>query len=200
VNILRQDDEGNYKSVGVDTSIDENDIVQELFWNMARNYSEIKEGGDLAKELDVTLSLHAPYYMDLLNGGDMAERSANHLRWSLIIARGMDARRVVTHTGFYAQSKKESLDNAVKFYSQFSKEFSHDKGFPFIGVEASGKEEIFGSVSDLTGLAKKVPGIEPILNFAHVHSLQGGSLIEVRDFESVIETFSKYKKDDLYTE
>ena len=200
VNILRQDEEGNYKSVGVDTSIDENDIVQELFWNMARNYSEIKEGGDLAKELDVTLSLHAPYYMDLLNGNEMAERSSNHLRWSLIIARGMEARRVITHTGFYSQSKKESLDNAVKFYSQFSKEFSTDKGFPFIGVESSGKEEIFGSVSDLTSLAKKVPGIEPILNFAHVHALQGGSLIEVRDFESIIETFSKYKKDDLYTE
>lgn len=200
VNILRQDEEGNYKSIGVDTSIDENDIVQELFWNMARNYNEIKEGGDLARELDVTLSLHAPYYMDFLNGGEMADRSVNHLRWSLIIARGMAASRVITHTGFYAQSKKESLDNAVQIYSQLSKEFSPEKGFPYIGVEASGKEEIFGTVSELTSLAKKVPSIEPILNFAHVHSLQGGSLIEVRDFESIIGTFSKYKKGDLYTE
>ncbi|EQD40361.1 endonuclease IV, partial [mine drainage metagenome] len=155
VNILRQDEEGNYKSIGVDTSIEENDIVQELFWNMARNYNEIKEGGDLARELDVTLSLHAPYYMDLLNGGEMADRSLNHLRWSLIIARGMAASRVITHTGFYAQTKKESLDNAVKVYSQLSKEFSPEKGFPYIGVEASGKEEIFGTVADLTGLSQE---------------------------------------------
>ena len=53
---------------------------------MARNYSEIKEGGELARELDVELSIHAPYYMDLLDAGEMSERSYNHIKWSLMIA------------------------------------------------------------------------------------------------------------------
>ncbi len=200
VNILRQDEEGNYKSVGIDTAIDENDIVQELFWNMARNYSEIKEGGELARELDVELSIHAPYYMDLLDAGEMSERSYNHIKWSLMIARGMMAKRVITHTGFYHGTKKESLNRAIDVYTSISKEFNPSSGFPYIGVETSGKEEIFGAVPEIVALAKKVPTIEPILNFAHVHSLGGGSLIEVKDFSDVISTFEKFKKGDLYTE
>ncbi len=200
VNILRQDEEGNYKSIGIDASIEEDDIVQELFWNMARNYAEIKEGGELAKELDVDLSLHSPYYMDLLDEGETSERSVNHLRWAMIIARGMRASRVITHTGFYHGNKKDSLSRAISVYDSISKEHPTSNGFPIIGVEASGKEEIFGTRADLIALAKKVPSIEPILNFAHVHSVEGGSLIEVKDFENVIDTFSKYKKGDLYTE
>lgn len=200
VNILRQDSAGDYRPVGIDTAIEEDDIVQELFWNMARNYNEIKEGGELARELDVELSLHAPYYMDFLDNGEMHERSVNHLKWGLMIARGMRASRVITHTGFYHGSKKESLNRAVDVYRSVSSEYSPDKGFPVIGVEVSGKTEIFGTVNEVLSLAGKVPDIQPILNFAHVHSLNGGSLIEVKDFESVIDSFSKYKKTDLYTE
>lgn len=200
VNILRQDQAGDYRPVGIDTAIEADDIVQELFWNMARNYAEIKEGGDLARELDVELSLHAPYYMDLLDDGEMNERSVNHLKWALMIARGMKASRVITHTGFYRGTKKESFKRACDVYGSVSSEFSPDKGFPVIGVETSGKNEIFGTVNELLSLAGKVPEIQPILNFAHVHSLNGGSLIEVKDFDSVIDSFSKYKKADLYTE
>ena len=83
--------------------IEEDDIIQELFWNMARNYDELKEGGEIAKELDIEISMHAPYYRELLNGGEMAEKSINHLRWSLLIGRAMGAKRVVTHTGFYTK-------------------------------------------------------------------------------------------------
>ncbi len=200
VNILRQDRTGDYRPVGIDTAIEPDDIVQELFWNMARNYSEIKEGGDLARELDVKLSLHAPYYMDFLDDSDMHDRSMNHLKWALIIARGMRATRVITHTGFYRGAKKDSLKKACDVYKSISTEYSPDKGFPVIGVETSGKSEIFGTTNEVLTIAKKVPAIQPILNFAHVHALTGGSLIEVKDFDALIDSFSKFTKDDLYTE
>ena len=200
VDILRQDKNGNYKSAGIDTVIEEADIVQELFWNMARNYDELKEGGDLADELDVQLSMHAPYYMDMLSDQDIAVKSYNHLKWTLIIGRAMRAKRVVTHTGFYNGSKKDSLERSVKIYRAMSNECKPENGFPYIGVETSGKTEIFGTTAELIQLAKRVKSIEPILNFPHVHSITGGSLIEVSNFEALISEFSKYAKSDLYTE
>ena len=38
------------------------------------------------------------------------------------------------------------------------------------------------------------------MNFAHVHAITGGSLVEIKDFENVINEFKKYAKYDLYTE
>ncbi len=200
VNVMRMDDSGNYRNVGVDTVIEEDDIVQELFWNMARNYDEIAEGGALAKELDVQLSLHAPYYMDLLEDGELAEKSYNHLKWSLIIGKGMGAKRVVTHTGFVRGSRKANLDRAVSVFSRISKEFSPKDKFPYVSVETSGKSEIFGSTADVMHLAKKVKDIEPIINFPHIHSVTGGSMREVKDFDTVISEFAKMSKGDLYAE
>ncbi len=200
VDVLRQDENGNYVGVGIDTVIEEDDIVQELFWNMARNYDDLDDGGNLARELDVRLSMHAPYYMDLLNQDEMGDRSYNHLKWTLMIGKAMKARRVITHTGFYRGSKKDSLKRAVEVYQDISTRYSPENGYPFIGVETSGKTEIFGTVPDLMGLAKKIKNIEPILNFPHVHSLTGGSLIEIKDFDAVISEFRKYSKIDLYTE
>jgi deoxyribonuclease-4 len=200
VDVLRQDEEGNYVGVGIETEIEEDDIVQELFWNMARNFDDLTDGGNLARELDVRLSMHAPYYMDLLNPEEMGERSYNHLKWTLMIGRAMKAGRVITHTGFYHGNKKESLKKAVEVYEEISTKYSHDAGYPYIGVESSGKTEIFGTVPDLMSLSKKVKNIEPILNFPHVHSITGGSLIEIKDFDAVISEFKKYSKTDIYTE
>lgn len=200
VNVLRPDDEGNYVSVGTDTVIEEEDILQELFWNMAINYNDITEGGQLAKELDVQLSIHAPYYMDLLSEGEISQRSYSHLKWAMIIGRGMGAKRVITHTGFYHGDKKKSLAKAIDVYSSISEELPLEKKYPIIGVETAGKKEIFGSEDEVLSIAKKIPQVEPIINFPHIHSVTGGSLLEVRNFEEVVEKFKKYAKGELYVE
>lgn len=200
VDVLRQNEEGNYEGVGVDTIIEEDDIVQELFWNMAQNYNDLFDGGKLAKELDIQLSLHAPYYMDLLDEGEIGDKSYNHLKWSLIIGKAMGCKRIVTHTGFYKSSKKDTMERAASIYKKITKSFPPSKGYPYVGVEVSGKNEIFANSADLMSLAKKVKDIEPVLNFPHVHSQGDGSLIEIKDFEAQISEYRKYAKGDLYTE
>ena len=200
VDVLRPDENGNYRSIGTENEIEEDDIIQEIFWNMARNYDDLKDGAEIARELDVDISMHAPYYMDMLNGGEMAEKSINHLRWSLLIGRAMGARRIITHTGFYTKKKSESLKKAFDIYAEIAKEFSHEKGYPYIGIEASGKKDLFGTQKELFYLAERITDIEPILNFPHIHSINNGSLIDAKNFEDVMNSFAKYAKSDLYTE
>ncbi len=200
VDVLRPDENGNYQSVGVETEIEEDDIVQELFWNMARNYNELYEGMELAKELDVDISIHAPYYMDMLSDDEMAEKSISHLKWAIIIGKAMGAKRVITHTGFYHAGREESMSRAISIYSDILKAYPRSKGYPYIGVEATSKSDIFGTVEELLYLAKSVNGIEPILNFPHIHSVTNGSLIEPSNFSELIERFLPYAHGDLYTE
>ncbi len=200
VDVLRPDDDGNFKSIGTEKAIEEDDIVQQLFWNMARNYDELKLGKEIAEELDIDISMHAPYYMDLLNEGEISEKSINHIRWALLIGRAMGAKRIITHTGFYPQKKSTALKKAVEVYSSIAGEFPHDKGFPYIGVESSGKKDLFGTRKELFSIADKVKDVEPILNFPHIHSINNGSLIDAKSFEDVINDFKKYAKYDLYTE
>lgn len=206
IDVLRPNEDGVYSSVGTNTVIQDDDIVQELFWNMARNYDDLKLGGDLARELDITLSLHSPYYMDMLatdklsNEEDIAERSINHLRWSMIIGRAMDARRVVTHTGFYGQNKKDSLKRAMDIYTAVGKEMPRDHGFPYIGVETSGKTEVFGTPEEIFSLSRKVESVEPILNMPHYHARNNGKLIQAKDFSDILGKFKSHAKGDLYIE
>ena len=200
VDVLRPDENGNYRGIGTENEIEEDDIIQEIFWNMARNYDDLKDGAEIARELDVDISMHAPYYMDMLNGGEMAEKSINHLRWSLLIGRAMGAKRIITHTGFYTKKKSEGLKKAFDIYAEIAKEFSHEKVYPYIGVEASGKKDLFGTQKELFYLAERISDIEPILNFPHIHSINNGSLIDAKNFEDVMNSFAKYAKSDLYTE
>ncbi len=206
IDVMRPNEDGIYSSIGTGSVIQDDDVVQELFWNMAKNYDDLKLGGDLAKELDVTLSLHSPYYMDMLatekliNQEDIAERSINHLRWSMIIGKAMEAKRVITHTGFYGPNKKESLKRATSIYSAIGKEMPSDHGFPYIGVEISGKTEVFGTPDEVISLAKKIESVEPILNVPHYHARNNGKLIQAKDFSDILSKFKPYAKGDLYIE
>ena len=200
IDVLRPNDDGDYSSIGTDTVIQDEDIVKELFWNMAKNYDELELGGELARELDILLSIHSPYYMDMLNGGDIAEKSLDHLRWTLIIGKAMGAKRAITHTGFYGKTKKGSLKEAGEIYDLISREMGHENGFPYIGVETSGKPEIFGTAEEVLSLAKKNSNIEPILNMPHYHSLTDGSLINTKDFIDITAKFREFAKGDLYVE
>lgn len=200
IDVLRPNDDGDYSSIGTETVIQDEDIVKELFWNMAKNYDELELGGELAKELDILLSIHSPYYMDMLNGGDIAEKSMDHLKWALIIGKSMGAKRAINHTGFYGKTKKGSLKDAMEVYQAISSEMGHEKGFPYIGVETSGKPEIFGTADEVIALAKKNNNIEPILNMPHYHSLTDGSLLNTKDFVDITEKFREYAKGDLYIE
>ena len=97
-------------------------------------------------------------------------------------------------------TKKNSLKIANNTFSDFIKKYGPDKNFPILGIETSGKPEIFGTVDEVISLAKAIPEIEPILNVPHAHALNGGNLIEGKDFKSILDKFQPYAKGDLYLE
>jgi len=199
VEVLRPDEEGNYRPIGIDTPLEEDDIVLELFWNLARNYEELKTLGKLAKELDIQLSLHTPYYMDLVSNSELTEKSLDYVIWGGLLANEMDAKYVVNHIGLYGDlSKAKAMKNVVANVKYLRDRFKELKLKPKLGFENSGKQVVFGSLEEILSLSRKVKGVLPIVNFAHLHARTNGSLKEQKKFEEVFEKLAPFWKNEYY--
>ncbi len=60
-----------------------------------------------------------------------------------------------------------------------------------MGLETTGRQEVFGTLDEILMLSKKFDCMVPVLNFAHLHSRTGGALKKKDDFKEI---FNKSKK------
>ncbi len=201
VEVLRLDDEGNYVPVGIDTPLEEDDIVLQLFWNLATSYSELRTLGELAKELDVKLTLHTPYYMDLVSNGELTEKSLDYITWGGLLANEVQADLVVNHVGLYGKlGKQKAMKNVVENVKYLKKRYKELKLKPKLGFEVSGKQALFGDLKEIISLSKKVKGVVPVLNFAHLHARSNGKYKEAKDFEEAFKKVEPFMDGEYYIE
>src|SRR5437879_12800060 len=60
-----------------------------------------------------------------------------------------------------------------------------------LGIEASGRTEVVGSLDELLTLVKNAKGVLPVLNFAHVHARGFGLFKRQEDFDDVLTKVEK---------
>jgi deoxyribonuclease-4 len=68
-----------------------------------------------------------------------------------------------------------------------------------LGIETSGKQEVFGDLDEILSVCKRVSGVVPVLNFAHMHARGNGNLKKKEDFQNIFDSSLKITKDGLYT-
>jgi len=203
VEVLRADEEGNYRPVGIDVTLEEEDIILQLYWNLAKNYEHLSKLGELAKELDIRLSIHTPYYMDLLGISELYEQSMNYVLWTARIGEAIQADRVVSNMGLYGDlSKKEAMKRAIKTVREIKKML---KGMKIkFSPENTGKRVVFGSLSEIRTLCNKTK-VEPTFNMPDHHARelnpdtkQPGYFKSSRDVIKIFDELQNYCKDGLY--
>ncbi len=199
VDLLRSDEEGKYKSVGLNTEIEEDDIGTELFWSMARDYKELSLARDVAKELDVKISLHTPYYVDFCNEERMTVDSIQHTIWGGVIADSLDSQYLITHLGLSSGTRKKNLEKTAASLKHIADKLSALKIKPKLCIENSGKSEVFGGEDEIDFLLSKVKNISSITNISHIYSSKKTVPTEQDEFAEIIET-TKKKKRPLYFE
>jgi deoxyribonuclease-4 len=199
VDLLRSDEDGKYKSVGLNTVIEEDDVGTELFWSMARDYKEINLARDVAKELDVKISLHTPYYVDFSNEERMIVDSIQHTIWGGVIADALDSEYLITHLGLASAQRKKSLTTTASSLKQISDKMNSLRLKPKLCVENSGKNEVLGSDEEIDFLLGKVKNISAITNVSHIYSSRKNSPTEQEEFADIIKE-TKKKKRPLYFE
>lgn len=149
--------------------------------------SKIKEA---AEENDVALSVHAPYYINL-NGDDE--------EWPKSRKRLMDAARagfqsgatdIVFHPGsYFDRPPAEVLKVVLPRLADCVAELREEDNPVILRPETMGKGAMLGSLDDALEMSS-LEGVEPCLDFAHLHARTGDGLMN--SYDEWMEVFEQY--------
>ncbi|MFW6124218.1 MAG: TIM barrel protein [Acidobacteriota bacterium] len=128
-----------------------------------------------AEKLDLCLSVHAPYYVSL-NSPRQGIRMLSHKRLlhSARMARVCGARSVVFHPGYYGKKSPEETFETIKESLKEVVSILHSQRNPVtLRPETMGKRSQFGSLEEILFLCQEVEGLQPCIDFSHLHARYG---------------------------
>ncbi len=147
--------------------------------------------GKLAKELKVDLSIHAPYFINLVSE-DITKIEASKQRILDTCRKGhlMGAKHIVFHAAFYGTlSEEEVFQKVKKEVIEMLAEIKKNKWEVILSPETTGKTSQFGTLDELLRLAAET-GCALTIDFAHIYARNNGKI----DYDEI---FSKLKKSKI---
>lgn len=126
-----------------------------------------KQVKEVAEELDVYLSVHAPYYINLNAEGEKLKGSIERLKKTIEIG-GIFAKDVVFHPGYYLKHSKDATYRRIRENLKPLVEIASEKGVT-LRPETTGKPTQFGDLDETLNLCREL-GILPCIDFAHIHA------------------------------
>jgi Endonuclease IV len=181
--------------------IDEEDELIYMPSGITDCFGDLFPIGDMAKRLDVDVSLHTPYYMDLGSNSEMTESCLDSLRRAGLILNALNGSIVVTSLGLYTgKLPEEDIDANIIENVAILMDWWKDVGLkPKLGVEVTGHQSVYGSLDQILDLCENVDGVVPVLNFPHYHSRTDGSLLDPEDFLDILQQVEPYCKGNIHT-
>ena len=147
---------------------------------------EAAETGEIAKQCDIDIYVHAPYYLNLAGHDREIEMSFDKIRMAGVISKLLDAKTLVIHPGFYGEHpKSETKTRIIKNIRKVRDELKTQGIETDIGIETMGKKDVFGSLDEVIEVCQKVAGVVPVLDFGHIHARGNGCLKEKEDFHEI---------------
>jgi deoxyribonuclease IV len=158
------------------------------FW---MDYPFAEHLGELAREHDVALSVHAPLFgfMGHLEAeGRKFTSAVGALDRSAGIVAASGAELVVFHPGFLlGRSRNDAIDAVVAQLDTLRKRLE-DKGRGVaFGIEVMGRVRDLGSVDDVVEISRRVDWVRPVLDFAHMHATSDGAFLDPEPFRKALE-------------
>ncbi len=156
--------------------------------------------GEIAREYDVQLSLHAPYAINLAALNEEKKKaSISRLVRSMQTAYWMKAKIVVFHPGYYLKrSPEEALREVINCLKKIVEECESlgIKGV-YLGPELTGKKSQVGSLSEIINICKAIDIARPVIDWAHLHAREGGCLNTKEDYLRVLDTIERELGSDI---
>lgn len=152
--------------------------------------SDIKKIRKKAEELDIKLSIHAQYFVNLnAKEKEKVEASKNRILSCCRVAHKIGAYRVVFHPGFYAgRNEEESYENIKNAIIDMQEVIKKEGLKANLAPETMGKKAVFGSIEQISRLSKET-GCEFCIDFAHILARD-----KKVDYEKIRELFKHRKK------
>ncbi len=148
------------------------------------------ELGQLAKQMGIRLSLHAPYYISLSGiEKEKRDKSIDYILSSASAANAMGADRIIVHSGSCSKiSREEALELAKDTISRARKTLD-EKGFEHIHIcpETMGKINQLGTLSEVIELCKTDERMIPCIDFGHLNARDLGAIKTEEDYKLILD-------------
>lgn len=124
--------------------------------------------GAKARELDIKLSIHAPYYVNL-SSEEKVKREATKQRILSCcqVAHWLGGATVVFHPGYYGEDKEKSYHAVKQGINELLEEIKCNKWNAQLAPETMGKVNVFGSLDEIASLVKETE-CAFCIDFAHL--------------------------------
>jgi deoxyribonuclease-4 len=170
-----------------------NAMEVEFVQGVRMNREAAQEAGELARELGVRLSVHAPYFINLCSEeAEKVEASIKRLQESLDRGEIMGATVVVFHPAYYGKLGPEGCYNAVKDAVLRVLDWMRESGITHVrlGLEVMARKNQFGNLEETFRLVREVnnPQVVAVIDWGHVYARNGGSI----DYRAVLNMWREY--------
>jgi deoxyribonuclease IV len=156
------------------------------FW---MDYPWAERFGELAREADIVLSIHAPIagFMGHAERGKKLNMAVGMLDHSAGIAKAAGAEVVVFHPGYLLGREREAaIDSVVEQLGELRTRLEKkDRAVPF-GVEIMGRVRELGTAEDVFAISARTGWVRPVIDFAHLHAVTDGGFTETSSFAAIL--------------
>ena len=149
----------------------------EFTYGVRMSVQDAREVGALAKEKGIVLSVHAPYYINLVSDEkEKISASQQRILDACQRAHALGARNVVFHAGFYQKKTAEQTYAMIKkAILEIQRRIKKNKWKVKLCPEVTGKPSQFGSIEELLALRKET-GCSICVDFAHLYARRQGKV------------------------
>ena len=165
----------------------------ELGWVRAVRVSEqtceqIRQAGI---EHDVAISVHAPYFINLNADDEEWPKSRKRLMDAAHYGNLAGATDIIFHPGsYFGRPPSEVLPVAIARLGGCVDELREAEDPVVLRPETMGKSAMLGSLEDTVEMSKALDGVQPCLDFAHLHARAGdGSMNSFAEWVQVLEYY-----------
>lgn len=138
---------------------------------------------------DITMSLHAPYYINLSNRDEeRVQKNIGYVLASCQAATWLGADRIVVHTGGVGkQSRTKAFENTKENVRDILNAVEQAGYTTTICLETMGKQSVIGSAEEIFELVALDDRLLPCIDFGHLNARTCGKCSTEEEFAQVLD-------------
>ena len=175
------------KSIGLNTL--------ELGWVQSVRVTEVTCAAikQKAEEQKVLLSVHAPYFFNLNAMDEEWPKSRKRLMDAAHYGNLAGATDIIFHPGsYFGNDPVEVLKVSIPRLKSCADELRSAGNPVTLRPETMGKSAMIGSLEDTLEMGKAIEGVEPCIDFAHLHARPGdGTMNTYEEWSTLLKTYQK---------
>jgi deoxyribonuclease-4 len=146
-----------------------------------------------AEEQTVSLSVHAPYFINLNAMDEEWPKSRKRLMDAAICGHLAGATDIIFHPGsYFGNDPAQVLKIAIPRLQGCVDELRKAGNPVILRPETMGKSAMLGSFEDTLKMSKSIEGVEPCIDFAHLHARPGdGTMNTYDEWSALLKTYQK---------